>query len=720
MNPISPTLRRLPTALAAVLAALACALFATAAAAAAAAEGPQTTPRIEAELVAMSQWAAPGSTAVVAIRQTIQPGWHTYWRNPGDSGGATTLDWSLPAGVEADPIVWPLPQRQRLQTLMNYGYSGEVVLPVPIRVPASARPGTTLPLRVKALFLVCSDQMCVPDELTLSLDLPIRDGAAPLTRPWGPRIETAIETAPRPADIEARVMLEGGTLRITAVGGPLAGLDLTRATFFPFEGDVIDHAAVQFGRRGPNGVTLDLAVDPDLRKTGLTGPVSGLLSTDAGAWEITATPGPALPGSSGAGDLAPTEDAEPAAPLTAMAVVQAGLFAFLGGLILNLMPCVFPVLAMKAASLTRSAHDPAEARRDGLAFLTGVLTTFLILAGVLLALRAGGQAIGWGFQLQSPAVVAVLALLMLAVALNLSGLFEIGGRLQALGSSPLSRLPGGTGAFFTGVLAVVVAAPCTAPFMAFALGAALIMPAPLALIVFGLLGLGLALPYVLISLSPGLLRRLPRPGPWMETLRRGLALPMYAAALWLVWVFARQTDGEAALWLVAACLLAVVAAAALGRFRSRAPWLGPAGAAALILSLALAGVSVARAPAGDREAHALPADAWSQARVEAALAQGRPVLVNFTADWCVSCKINERTALSSPRVARALTQANAVYLEADWTRRDDVIARELQRHGRSGVPLYLLYTPGRADPRILPQLLTEGMVVEALGDGQVD
>jgi len=676
--------------------------------------GPQRSERIEAELVAMSQWAAPGSTAVVAVRQTIQPGWHTYWRNPGDSGGATTLAWSLPAGVEADAIVWPLPQRQRLQTLMNYGYSGEVLLPVPIRIPASARPGTSLPLTVKALFLVCSDEMCVPDELTLSLDLPIRDGAAPPTSPWGRRIETAIETAPRPAGIEARATLDGGTLRLTATGGPLAGLDLTQASFFPFEGDVIDHAAVQFGRRGPNGVTLDLAADPDLRKAGLTGPVPGILSTDKGAWEITASPGSALPGSSGAGDLAATEDATPAPPVTALSVAQAALFALIGGLILNLMPCVFPVLAMKAAALTRSAHDPAEARRDGLAFLAGVMTTFLVLAGVLLALRAGGQAIGWGFQLQSPPVVAVLSLLMLAVALNLSGLFEVGGQLQALGGSPLSRLPGGTGAFFTGVLAVVVAAPCTAPFMAFALGAALIMPAPLALIVFAMLGLGLALPYVLISLSPGLLGRLPKPGPWMMRLQRWLAMPMYAAALWLVWVFARQTDLDAALWLVAACVVAVVAAAALGRFRSRAPWTGPAGAGALALSLVLAGAAIAAAPSGEAGSHALPADAWSQAKVDQALAQGRPVLVNFTADWCVSCKINERTALGSPRVARALTQADAVYLEADWTRRDDVIARELQRHGRSGVPLYLLYTPGQPRPRILPQLLTEGVVVDAV------
>ena len=682
------------------------------------AEGPQRTARIEAELVPMSTWAAPGSTAVVAIRQRIQPGWHTYWRNPGDSGGPTTLKWRLPAGVKADPIVWPLPQRQRLQGLTNYGYEGEIFLPVPIEIPASVRPGSTLPLSVEATFLVCSDQMCVPDTLTLALDLPVRDGAAPLAGALGQSIQSVIETAPRPAGITAHATLEGGTLRLTATGGPLAGLDLSQASFFPFDPDVIDHAAAQFGQRGPQGVTLELAAAADLAKTGLSGSVSGVLSTNAGAWEITAEPGPPLAGAAGAGALTATPDAwgqVRATPATGwMATLQAAGLALLGGLILNLMPCVFPVLAMKAASLTRSAHAPAEARRDGLAFTAGVLVSFALLAAVLLILRAGGQAIGWGFQLQSPAVVAGLALLMLAVALNLAGAFEIGGGLQRLGGSRLSRLPGGSGAFFTGVLAVVVAAPCTAPFMAFALGAALVMPAPAAMAVFLMLGLGLALPYLAISLSPGLLSRLPRPGPWMEVLRRLLSLPMFAAALWLVWVFARQTDGAATLWLVGACVAAALAAVALGRFAARGRGLVVAGWIGVVLAVGLAGVSAAVAPSRDEGERVLASDAWSRQRVDAALAQGRPVLVNFTADWCVSCKINERTALSSPKVEAALKSANALYLKADWTLRDDVIARELERHGRSGVPLYLMYRPGQPQPEILPQLLTEGVVVEAL------
>ena len=683
--------------------------------------GPQRTERIEAEIVPMSAWAAPGSTAIVAIRQKIQPGWHTYWRNPGDSGGPTTLAWRLPQGVRAGDIVWPLPQRQRLQGLTNYGYEGEVFLPVPIEVPASARPGSIVRLTVEAGFFVCSDEMCVPDILTLNLDLPIRDGAAPLAGAWGRRVQSIVETAPRPAGITARATLDGQTLRLTSTGGPLTGADLSQAAFFPYDPDVIDHAAAQFGQRGPQGVTLSLAANPGLLTTPLDRPIVGVLATDAGAWEITAEPGAPLAGATGTGGLTAIPDAfgQTAGPAatTWTAVLHAALLAFLGGLVLNLMPCVFPVLAMKAASLARTAHDSAEARRDGILFTAGVLATFLALAAVLLALRAGGQAIGWGFQLQSPAVVAGLALLMLAVALNLSGAFEVGAGLQRLGGSRLARLSGGAGAFFTGMLAVVVAAPCTAPFMAFALGAALLMPTPAALAVFLMLGLGLALPYLAISLSPGLLRRLPRPGPWMVRLQRLLALPMFATTLWLVWVFARQTDGAATAWLAAACVVAALAAVALGpladRIAPRQRWAPIVGGLGVVVALTLAVLAVRAAPAPDTE-RPIPADAWSPARVEAALAQGRPVLVNFTADWCVSCKINERTALSTASTRRALERSNAVYLVADWTRRDDVIARELARHGRSGVPLYLVYHPDTPGPRILPQLLTAGVVAEAL------
>jgi thiol:disulfide interchange protein DsbD len=695
------------------------------------ASGPQRTERIEAELVPMSAWAAPGSTAVVAVKQTIKPGWHTYWRNPGDSGGATALTWTLPQGVRAGDIVWPIPERQRLSGLMNYGYSGEVWLPVPIEVPASARAGTILPLTVKASFFVCSAEMCVPEDLTLRLDLPIREGAAPLDRRHGAAITAVLENAPRPAGIEARIAAEDGALILAAVGGPLAGRDPGPSYFFPFEKGIVDHAAVQTGSWGPQGLTLTLRPGGDVRAAGLAGPVEGVLVTAHGAWEIRAEPGAAPAGASGSGALAaaaegaPSPEAAGASNLAGFA--QALLFAVLGGLILNLMPCVFPILAMKAASLAASAHDARHARRDGLAFLAGVLTTFVLLAGALLALRAAGEAVGWGFQLQSPPVTAGLALLMLAVALNLSGVFHVGGGLQGAGSGPLARLPGGLGAFFTGALAVIVAAPCTAPFMAFALGAALVMPWPMALLVFLGLGFGLALPFVAVSLTPGLLARLPRPGPWMERLKGLLAFPMYATALWLAWVFSRQTGAEALGLLFVAGLLLALGVWLIGGgqtergFGRRGVFHLTAGVAALLLAgaalILAARVPAAEAGAAVSEPGAEPASApWSATAVEAARAEGRPVLVNFTADWCVTCKINERTSLTSPVVRAAMERANAVYLVGDWTRRDDAITAELQRHGRSGVPLYLLYAPGVAEPRVLPQLLTEGVVVEALRD----
>jgi len=683
--------------------------------------GPQRTERIEAELVPLSQWVAPGSTTVVAVRQKIAPGWHTYWRNPGDSGGATSLVWTLPDGVTADPILWPLPSRQRLMSLMNYGYSGEVLLPVPIHVPASARPGEVLTLTTDVLFLVCSDQMCVPEPLTLSLALPVREGAAPLATPWGAEIERMVETAPRPAGIEARVTVEAGKLVLTATGGPLSGADIGQIYFYPFDGGRIDHAAAQPATRGLNGVTVTLTPG----REAASAPLSGVLATDKGAWEITAQPGPPLAGAQGQGVLAPLDEATSTPARTGVLVfLQALGLALLGGLVLNLMPCVFPVLAMKAASLSAAAHDPARARRDGLAFTAGVLVSFLVLAGSLLALRAAGQAIGWGFQLQSPGVVAALALVMLLVGLNLSGVFHVGAGMQNAGSGPLSRLPGAAGAFFTGVLAVVVAAPCTAPFMAAALGAALVLPWPMALAVFLMLGLGLALPYLAISLSPGLLARLPRPGVWMERLKGLLAFPMYGAALWLMWVFTRQAGVDALGLLLTAALLLAFAAWLMGLVqaaRQRGEHAVVATVAATIacfMALGLAGVAAGGAQtdgaAPSKDGGPLASQPWSASAVAQATAAGRPVLVNLTADWCVTCKINERAALSSPRVAKAMTQANAAYLVGDWTRRDDSITRELQAHGRSGVPLYLLYRPGQVEPEILPQLLTEGVVIEAL------
>ncbi|MBC7433009.1 MAG: thiol:disulfide interchange protein, partial [Rubritepida sp.] len=522
----------------------------------------------------MSAWAAPGSTAVVAVRQSIQPGWHTYWRNPGDSGGATSLSWTVPEGVQPGEIVWPLPQRQRLSGLMNYGYEGEVYLPVPVEVPATARAGTVLPLTVKALYLVCSAEMCVPDELTLRLDLPVREGAAPLDTRHGAAIMRVLETAPRPAGIEARVSLENGVLVLSAAGGPLAGRDPGPSYFFPFEGGVIDHPAAQTGSWGPQGLTLRLQPGRATTASGLTGPVAGVLATAHGAFEIRAEPGVTLAGTSGSGPLAAAADAGPATaspdPTSLAVFARALLFAVLGGLILNLMPCVFPILAMKAMALARlGGAGRAAVRREALAYTAGVVLGFLVIGGALLGLRLAGSAAGWGFQFTQPAFVAVMAWVMLAVGLNLSGVFAIRGPVV---SGPRGGL---AGSFATGSLAVLVATPCTAPFMAVALGAALAMPALPMLLVFAAMGLGMALPYALLAVAPGLARALPRPGAWMERLRQFLAFPMYAAAAWLVWVLAQLSGADGVALGLGGALLVGFAAWAMGQGR-----LGRAGALA--------------------------------------------------------------------------------------------------------------------------------------------
>ena len=698
-----------------VLAALITALALLAGAPAAAA--PVDTGHLEAELAPQTQGIAPGQTVYVALRQKIDKGWHTYWRNAGDSGEPTTIAWTLPPGWKAGEFVWPAPQRQPTGPLMNYGYSGEVLLPVPVTAPADARPGGVATLKAVANFLVC-EEICVPETATLALDLPITAQPAPQDPKWGRRIADTLAAAPRPAGLAAAFARTPDGLKLAVTGAPLKGAADAGAYFFPFDGALIDHAKPQAVERGPDGLTLTLTPAAGLQAATLPAAMAGVLSVDGRAYEIAAAPGP-LPAA--AAGLGPPRDAQASAG-AGLGLAAAALFAFLGGIALNLMPCVFPVLAMKATALARHADDTPAARAQGAAFLAGVLATFLSLALALIAVRAGGVAVGWGFQLQSPPVVAALAMLMLAVALNLSGVFEIGQSLQGAGAGLASRR-GIAGAFFTGALAVVVAAPCTAPFMGPAMGWALTQSAPAALAVFAALGLGFAAPFTLAAFAPGLLARLPRPGPWMETFRRLMAFPMYGAAAWLAWVLAAQTGQPGLARILAAAVALALAAWMFGRWqRARAAGhtgIVTAGAAAAVLALAAAAALApgyaAPSAAGPPAASArLPYEPWSAERLAAARAQGRPVFVNFTAAWCVSCQVNERVALSTEKVARAFAAANAVYLKGDWTRKDEVIEAELARHGRAGVPLYLVYGAKSGDGVVLPQLLTPDIVVRAL------
>lgn len=681
------------------------------------------TEHLRLRLIAQTETAAAGSTVLVGLEQRIAEGWHTYWINPGDTGAATVLTWTLPAGVELGEAVWPVPERILTEVsglrFMNYGYAERALTVVPVQLPATARPGEVLRLALEATFFVCSDELCIPETARLALDLRIGPSDARPDPATAGLLRQAIDRAPRDEGLLATTGVTGGVVRLSVTGAALAGSEMDGAYFFPDRPGVIVHSAVQRVERGRAGLTLTIPAAEGVTAESLAGEgVSGLLATPAGAWRVTARPGPAPDGSQGLGVAAPAppEGRPGPDPTGGLSLWQALGFAVLGGLILNIMPCVFPVLAMKAASLARVAAEPRQARMDGLAFGLGVLATFAVMAVALLVLRAGGQALGWGFQLQSPLASALLALLMLAVALNLAGLFEAGRTVQGLGS----RLAPGAGAFSTGVVAVLVAAPCTAPFMAAALGFALVQPWWIALAVVLALGVGFALPFVVLALSPGLLRRLPRPGPWMMRARGLLSVPMFAAAAWLGWVFLRQTGPEALAWLVAAGLVMALGLALMGR-RQQAEgqgWQRVPGRlvplAAGVVALGLVGVALmAPRPVAAPDASALPSRPWSEAAVAAARAQGQVVVVNFTADWCLTCKVNEAAALSSDRIAAAFAEQGVTYLVADWTRRDADIARALAGHGRSGVPLYLVYGP-EGPAEALPQILTEGAVLAAV------
>ncbi|HEY2706978.1 MAG TPA: thioredoxin family protein [Caulobacteraceae bacterium] len=672
--------------------------------------GPQ---HVKPVLAAQTQGAAPGSTLYVAVIQTIDKGWHTYWRNPGDAGEPTKIAWTLPGGWRAGDIVWPAPKRLPVGPLMNYGFEDQAILATPIEVPASAKPGQTAHIAAKVAMLVCAD-VCVPQDAELSLDVPVVAGAAPTDPTWGAAIAKALADAPKESGLAATYQLVGTTLKVAIAGPALAGRSGADAYFFPERPGLIDQAKPQGIDLGAQGLTLASTAGGDLKPGALPAKVAGVLETaDGQTFEISAPAGPPPPGSGGLG---------PPAATAQMGLALAALFAFLGGVILNLMPCVFPILSMKAASLIARPHEAGAARAQGLAFLVGVLGTFLALAGTIIALRGAGQAVGWGAQLQPAVVTAALALILLAAALDLSGVFEVGASMQGLGGGLASRADL-VGAVFTGALAVVVAAPCTAPFMGPALGYALTQPALPALAIFTALALGFAGPFTLLAFSPGLLRRLPKPGPWMDVMKKVLAFPMYAAAAWLLWVLAAQTDRNSLAAAFAAAVLVGLAAWIFGAAQRRSASGGKAGVVFALsgLTCALAVAAVAAAPYGAPPstgnvavAAGIQSEPWTPERVASLRAAGKPVFVDFTAAWCVTCQVNEQTALNTGEAVKAFQRTGAVYLKADWTNRDNAIAKALADQGRVGVPLYLVYGTDGGAPKVLPQLLTSGLVAAAL------
>ncbi len=633
---------------------------------------PVASPRATVTVLADRTAIAPGDEFRLMLRLRLAPGWHTYWSNPGDAGAAPELSLRLPEGWTAGPLQFPIPERIGFGPLMNFGYTNEALLPLAVTVPATLPPGGTATLEGGATWLVCAD-VCIPEEGRFALSLPVEARPRPAQLV---RFAAAEAALPRPAPFAARVSPEGV---LSVEGEAISPASVRGAAFFPLAQDRLLNPPPQRLSLREGGLSLALSPAPNAP----AGPLEGVLVlTDAGGqragFTLSAAPGPSA--------------------VAGLPLAQVLALALLGGLILNLMPCVFPVLAMKAMALARLGGVGAGAvRRDAAGYVGGVLCGMVALGGVLLALRAAGAAAGWGFQFTHPAFVAAMAWLMLLVGLNLSGVFALRG----------PALAGSRGAFGTGLLAVLLATPCTAPFMAPAIGAALLLPGWGALLVFAALGLGLALPYALLAAFPALARAVPRPGPWMERLRQFLAFPMYGAAAWLAWVLAQQAGPDGVLAVLAGGVLVALAAWAFGAGFRGGRLLAPlalAGALAL-----LPGLETAAAPA-----RIAPGEPWSAARVAALQAEGRPVFVNLTAAWCITCKVNERVALDTEATRAAFAQRNVAVLVGDWTRGDAAITALLRAHGRDGVPLYLLYPGGGGAPALLPQILTESALREAL------
>jgi thiol:disulfide interchange protein/DsbC/DsbD-like thiol-disulfide interchange protein len=667
------------------------------------------TEHVEAELVSeKAAWQA-GKPITLGLKLRMEPQWHTYWKNPGDSGLPTKIEWVLPAGWKAGPIQWPYPHPLPVGPLMNYGYEDEVVLLTQLTPPANASPAS-VPVKARAEWLVCKD-ICIPEKGEIDTTVTLAGSDAP----GNPRMEAAVARARVSLPVDApgwkfdssmqnRVLV----VRLTPPPGASAP---QKVTFFPEREGLIEPAVAQKVTRDGRGVRIEMKLaDPPVAGVKMVKGVAvaddAWPNTGAKAINVSADVG-SLPALAGA-----TTGVSTGVGTSALAAL---LFAFIGGILLNLMPCVFPVLGIKVMGFVEHAHgEPRAMRVQGVAFTIGVLVSFIALAAIMLSLRAAGTQLGWGFQLQSPVVVMLLAMLFFVLALNLSGVFEWGAFAQSLTSS-LSAKGRYADAFVSGVLASVVATPCTAPFMGAAVGFTLTQDALSALAVFTVLGFGMALPVLALSLFPRLLRFLPRPGAWMETFKQLLAFPLYATVAWLAWVLAALDGIDAVFALLMSLVLVAMAAWFYGRWAHRGGIWQPAIAILLgIVAIAVAWPGPAVAPGAEAppKAGEMAWQPWSPEEVRRLTESGKPVFVDFTAAWCVTCQVNKRVALNNPDVVKAFAAKDLTALKADWTRQDPRITAELAALGRNAVPVYAIYPPGGGAPHLLPEVLTPSIVLD--------
>ena len=659
-----------------------------------------------------------GKTVWIGLQIIHKPEWHTYWKNAGDSGLPTVLNWTLPAGVSAGEIAWPTPHKIRIGNLANYGYEGTVLLPVPLTIGPEFKPSllnSGLDIKLKATWLVCRKE-CIPEEGEFALKLPVMGSTAMN----GAQFSAAFAQAPKPllpavagVTLPSSLTVDGASIALAVHNLPVA-LRGKSLEFYPESNEVIETAAAF--TQSWNGAVWNARVplsaqrsnSPPMMPIVLAAYVDGVRTSYrteikvTGEWPKLAAVAQMPPALETALKANAASGAPAGPPITLLAAI---LGALIGGLILNLMPCVFPVLAIKVMGFAKHADDRRAHQISGFAYTAGVIVSFLGLGALMLALRAGGEQLGWGFQLQSPAVVAALAVLFTVLGLNLAGVFEFGSFVPSRIASKQAKNPTAN-AFLSGVLAVAVASPCTAPFMGASLGLAVGLPVAEALLVFGAIGVGMALPYLAASLIPAVARALPRPGAWMDTFRRVMAFPMFATVVWLVWVLGQQSgiDGAGSLLALLVALSMVIWALTLkGRSRTA---LGLFSVALLATATATIGPNILK----PLEVVSITASnerwqVWQPGRVEQILSTGQPVFVDFTAAWCITCQYNKNTTLAHTDVLADLAAKNVALLRADWTRRDPAITAALQQLGRNGVPVYVVYKPGSA-PVVMSEILS--------------
>ena len=651
-------------------------------------------PHIQPILLAESE-GAPGSHITLAVLMQPSAGWHGYWINPGDAGQPLTVDWALPRGASLGALRFPVPGTLLVSGLMNHVYEHNYAVLVDLAVPADAVPGTALAVTGKAQWLACTDKICVPEQADLALTIKV---GAPGTR--DARFDGWRAALPAPLGSPAKFALAGNTVRIAVPLPATAKLD--QPHLFVSSERVVDYAAPQRFLR--DGDTLVVELPRAKFEPVMPGKIAAVLRLNPAGDGVTidAAPGPVPSGGT---------PLDPAAPPAGLAVLL--LSALLGGLILNVMPCVFPILSLKALSLARAGESEAQARREGLAYTAGVVLACLALGGLLLALRAGGEQVGWAFQLQEPLVVAALLLLAVTITANLAGLFEFAVPGFVGDGSP-------QGAFATGLLAAFAATPCTGPFMAAAMGAALLLPVPEALTLFGALGLGLALPFLLLAYVPALRRMLPKPGAWMNWFKKAMAVPMGLTALALVWLESRVAGMHFALLSLAFVVGVLGALFAVGmRQRHGVSGLAPALSALLVAVTALMALPSAVSLAASEAQGVLPSKPFTEAALATARASGKPVFLYFTADWCLTCKVNEAAAIEREDTRTAFIKAGVIVLRGDWTRRDAAISRFLSAQGVAGVPLYMWYPASGGAAQQLPQVLTPALLADLAGGPNV-